>query len=349
MMKIYFCDMCNESIPLQEIKDNKAITLKGKIYCQNCNPLKEVHHSGARAPSSAMGTSLLVVVIVLLMVLIAMMIWYGSGKEVEYATASALNQTQQLVMGLEADMRGAKEEARTREKDISDLDSSFSKIESELTLTRGDLQGQRSEIENMSKNFQSVRNVRERLDELILKQDEYEATLNTIKRSIITLEEELSDLDERHERLASSVRRGGVRTINTPGVAQATPVEDSAALRDIKKKLASKDDGERFEAVYQVLDDRIKQALPFLLPLIEDPDQFVQVGAIQTVGEFLYMEAQPALVKVLRDADVTVRDEALRQLIRMTGKNDLNFDVRASDTERERAIRKWEKWLKDRS
>ena len=79
-----------------------------------------------------------------------------------------------------------------------------------------------------------------------------------------------------------------------------------------------------------------------------DVDQFVQVGAIQTVGEFLYQEALPVLVKVLRDPDATVRDESLRQLIRMTGKNDLNFDVRGSDSVREKAIRKWEKWLKDR-
>ena len=123
--------------------------------------------------------------------------------------------------------------------------------------------------------------------------------------------------------------------------------EESHQLQAIKKKLASKDDGERFEAVFEVLDNRIKEALPYVLPLIEDPDPFVQIGAMQSVGEFLYMPALPYLVRVLRDPDVTVRDEALRQLIRMTGQNDLNFNVRGSDGERERAVRKWEKWLKD--
>jgi len=75
----------------------------------------------------------------------------------------------------------------------------------------------------------------------------------------------------------------------------------------------------------------------------------VQVGAIQTVGEFLYLPAIPILVKVLKDPDVTVREEALLQLIRMTGETSLNFDPRGSNSERDKAVKKWEEWLKKNS
>ena len=44
-MKIYFCDICNESIPLTDLKDGRASTIKGKIFCGNCNPLNTVPES----------------------------------------------------------------------------------------------------------------------------------------------------------------------------------------------------------------------------------------------------------------------------------------------------------------
>lgn len=120
---------------------------------------------------------------------------------------------------------------------------------------------------------------------------------------------------------------------------------ESYELILLKRRLSSKDNSERFEAVNNVYDKRIKKALPYLLPLLEDSDQFVQVASIQTVGEFMYIPALPVLVRVLRDTDITVRDEALLQLVRITGETNLMFDVRASSSNREKAIKKWEEWL----
>ena len=41
-MKIYFCDGCNESIPLADIQAGQVTTIKGKLFCGNCNPLNTV-------------------------------------------------------------------------------------------------------------------------------------------------------------------------------------------------------------------------------------------------------------------------------------------------------------------
>ena len=48
-MKIYFCDLCNESIPLEDLKDGKASTIKGKIFCRGCNPLNTVESSTTKS------------------------------------------------------------------------------------------------------------------------------------------------------------------------------------------------------------------------------------------------------------------------------------------------------------
>ncbi|MHC4944148.1 MAG: HEAT repeat domain-containing protein [Planctomycetota bacterium] len=348
-MKIYFCDDCNESIPLQDIKDSKAATLKGKIYCRNCNPLKEVESQKVQYRSTRLTNSMLMVVGALLVVVICLMIFQGGQKE-DLVTTSKMNQSlSQLDLRLQnhfEDMIGQK--VIGLNETLEGQNEKISKLETELMEIRGDLLGLRAENENMSKNFQSVTNVRERLDELILKQDEFSTSLEEMSKRQARYGGEIKDLDTRFDGLAQTLKSG---TFLSPGSGDSWDSEqggESARVETLKQKLQSKDAGERFEAVYEVLDERVKEALPYVLPLIEDPDQFVQVGAIQTVGEFLYMDSLPTLVKVLRDADATVRDEALRQLIRMTGQNNLSFDVRGSESEKEKAIRKWEKWLKDR-
>ena len=37
-MKIYFCDLCNESIPLKDINSNRISIEDGKIICPKCAP-----------------------------------------------------------------------------------------------------------------------------------------------------------------------------------------------------------------------------------------------------------------------------------------------------------------------
>jgi hypothetical protein len=348
-MKIYFCDECNESIPLQDIKDSKAATLKGKIYCHNCNPLKEVESQKVQVRSTRLTNSMLVVVGVLLIVVICLMLFQGGQKE-DMVTTSKLNQAlSQLDLRLQNHFEDLiSSQAETLNETLGGQNEKISKLETELMEIRGDLLGLRAENENMSKNFQSVTNVRERLDELILKQDEFATSLEEMGKRQARYGGEIDDLETQYDSLTQTLKSG---TFLAAGGGDAWETEqggESARVDALKSKLESKDAGERFEAVYEVLDERVKEALVYVLPLIGDPDQFVQVGAIQTVGEFLYMESLPDLVKVLRDADATVRDEALRQLIRMTGQNDLSFDVRGSENEKEKAIRKWEKWLKDR-
>ena len=66
-MKIYFCDGCNESIPLDDIQAGQATTIKGKLFCRNCIPLG-VTAPGGPAPEVRTRTSPVLIVVVLLLV-----------------------------------------------------------------------------------------------------------------------------------------------------------------------------------------------------------------------------------------------------------------------------------------
>jgi hypothetical protein len=346
-MKIYFCDTCNESIPLQDIKDNRAATLKGKIFCKNCNPLKEINARAGRAPGNTLVVVLLVAVVILAGSGLVVMLMNQFGQKVEYATAGDLGETKAHVQDLSGELADLSRAFESIQETLEEDRARFSKVESELLVVRGDLQGVRSETENMSKNFQSVTNVRERLDQFVLKQDEFAASLSDCDKKLTLVGSQNSDLDTRLQALALALSQGGGTAAKQTGTQDDSSNFVDARVQEIQKKLESKDDGVRYEAVCDVLDERLKGALPYVLPRIEDSDQFVQIMAIQTVGEFLYTDALPYLIKVLRDPDVTVRYEALRQLVRMSGQNALDFDVHGPESEREKAIKKWEKWQKE--
>lgn len=346
-MKIYFCDLCNESIPLQDIKDNLAATIKGKIYCKNHNPLKDVQAAVSRQPTSLLTAFLLIVLIVLVSVLIGLMVMNQDSTEVEYATADALNKASATLDELKGNLAGLDTKLGEFDKSLIAQSETGRKMDSDLRLLKGDLLGVKSELSNISKNFQSVTNIRQRIDSMTLKQSEYNSSIKDLKSGLDAVNKQLADLENRIQNVAS--QRANRVNVNTPAVkAKNAVVQEDPELQSILEKLKSSDEGDRFEAVYKVLDKRLKEALPEVKPLIHDKDQFVQLGAIQTVGEFLYLDALPDLVKVLRDPDVTVRDESLRQLIKMTGQNNLHFDVRGSQNEKEKAVKAWEKWLKNR-
>ena len=65
-MKIYFCDVCNESIPLQDIKDGVATTIDGRIYCREHNPLRAFQDLGSKRSGDRMPVLMYGIVIVLL-------------------------------------------------------------------------------------------------------------------------------------------------------------------------------------------------------------------------------------------------------------------------------------------
>lgn len=346
-MKIYFCDVCNESIPLQDIKDGVATTIDGRIYCREHNPLRAFQDLGTKRSGDKMPVLMYGVVIVLLVVVLGIMIFGGGDKSQEYATLDDQIQVRNDAAAMQTALEQLQETSGDLKLKTQELDSENSVIQTDMVQLRGDLGGIRGEIKQLSDNLKTASDARKKLDGLELKLQEFNARLSSLEGDAVSIRQQISGLKEEISKSAGS----GTVAVADPsdssgGLTDDSGGGDSEELIRLRKMLTSNDNSVRFEAVNQVYDRRIREALPYLLPLLEDRDQFVQVGAIQTVGEFNYLPAIPVLVKVLRDTDVTVREEALLQLIRMTGETGLEFDPRASASEREKAVKKWEDWLK---
>jgi hypothetical protein len=346
-MKIYFCDVCNESIPLQDIKDGVANTIDGRIYCREHNPLRAFQDMSGKRSGDRLPVLMYGIVIVLLVVVLGIMIFGGGDKSQEYATLADQNQVRNKAAAMQTALEQLQETAGDLELKTQELDSENSVIQTDMVQLRGDLGGIRGEIKQLSDNLKTASDARKKLDGLELKLQEFNSRLSSLEGDTVSIRQQISGLREKMSKRGGSGAVAAVDTSDSSGVPENEPGgSESEELIRLRKMLSSNDNSVRFEAVNQVYDRRIREALPYLLPLLEDRDQFVQVGAIQTVGEFNYLPAIPILVKVLRDTDVTVREESLLQLIRMTGETGLEFDSRASASEREKAVKKWEDWLK---
>jgi hypothetical protein len=67
-MKIYFCDGCNESIPLTDIQAGQVTTVKGKLFCRNCIPPGGAASAAPAPPPARRGAGPVTVGVLLLVV-----------------------------------------------------------------------------------------------------------------------------------------------------------------------------------------------------------------------------------------------------------------------------------------
>ncbi len=350
-MKIYFCDVCNESIPLQDIKDGVATTVGGKIYCGSHNPLQAVQGLAVKKSSEKTSIILFAIVIVLLMAVLAIMLWGQGKKDEEFATLSSQDKLRSNLGNMTVQLNLLQPDVAALKVKSQEQETILTGIQTDIIQLRGDLAGVRGEVRNLSENLSTTSDLRIDVEALSLKLGEFNGRMSSLENEYTSIRQRLNGYKADLDRLAEAGPVAVSTQTKTSGKPSDKPAteKESRELKELKTRLTSKDNSVRFEAVNLVYDNRIKEALPYLLPLLEDPDQFVQVGAIQTVGEFLYLPAIPVLVKVLRDPDVTVREEALLQMIRMTGETSLNFDPRGSKSEGDKAVKKWEEWLKKNS
>ncbi len=344
-MKLFFCDICNESIPLQDIKENKSTTIKGKIFCRKCNPLNELAAtepaSGGAAKSGSPLLGLVAILLILVLGGLAYVIY--DMKIVGSANGEHVASMESSLDTRVADLRTVVSALQTRIDALTELnavpdqiarleEAAASRAAAEARLTR--------DVAELQDGLVAVGGLRERAEALSLRQDESAEKLTRLIESVQSIANEVAEIRDRPP---------VIMTPSTPtsGDVAGTGDESSelgADLLAVVEKLGAADPMARWEAVDQIRRLRNKKLTAHVLPLLDDRDTFVKAQAIYTLGELKAMKAVPKLVKMLRDDEIMIREEALASLIVITGQN-LKFDVTGSRSQRENGIKKWEEWL----
>ena len=341
-MKIYFCDGCNESIPLSDIQAGQATTIKGKLFCRNCIPPGAGAGPAQAAPAARRGTNPLLVVVILL--LVGYTVWRDLPRlrsvvtgQREVAGELARNTDAIALQGVTADLAG--------------LRGQIEELDRRQTFERSDVDALRTSAAEIARSLDQIR---EAVDGLQRSQAE---TGQLIEKLHIQ-ENKAQALKERIDALADIVaatqnRMSAAEAAAIVAVADAPPVNAadataSAERDEIRRQLKDPDAGHRFEAVDRISKGRIKELAGDLVPMLKDEDLFVRSLAMQVIGDFGHVEAVPALLDVLEDPSPTIRKYAAEALVRLTG-FDPQYDAVGPKSEREKAVRRWKEWVAGRS
>ena len=350
-MKLFFCDICNESIPLQDIKENRSTTIKGKIFCRKCNPLNELtggEPSGSSSTAAGPASGMLALVALLLVLTVAGLAYViyemkFAAEKPEAGRATAVADLESRV----GDLRAALTVLQKAFEDLEDLREVPERLES----MQEESAGQSATLARMSKDVAELQDglvavgkLRERVEGLSLRQDESGQKISRLFASVEGIRTDLTEVSDRPPVIVSSPGPATEDGGGGGGASAPTDVAPDGELLAIIEKLGASDPMARWEAVDQIRRRRDQALVPHVLPLLDDGDTFVRAQAIYTLGELKAMKAVPKLVKLLRDEEIMIREEALTSLIVITGQN-LKFDVTGSRSVREAGIRKWEQWM----
>ena len=337
-MKIYFCDGCNESIPLSDIQAGQATTIKGKLFCRNCIPPGAGAGPAQAAPATRRGTHPLVVVALVL--LVGYLVWRdlpglrsAVGGRPEVAGGPARSSDPQAVQALSSE--------------LASLRGQIDEIDRRQTFQRSDVDALRATAADLGRSLDQLR---EAIDGLQRSQAE---TGDLIQKLHIQ-ENTTQSLQERIDTLADMVaatqnRMSAAETAKAEAAAAPAPVDPaeataSAEREQLRRQLKDADAGRRFDAVDRIGKARMKDLAPDLIPMLKDDDLFVRSLAMQVIGDFGQTEAVPALIEVLDDPSATIRKYAAEALVRLTG-FDPQYDPSGNKAEREKAVKRWKDWI----
>ena len=332
-MKIYFCDLCNESVPLTDLEQGKAQVLQGKIFCQKCNP-------ALLARSTAAAGGQWIAWLALLAVVATAVFTFVETRSLD----DRLGQTPRYdpqIADLNRSTEKLDQTLQMMQSSEGSLQQVVQKLTEDSTATRTTLQERSArleqlerEVQNLQTLLEALRSDRELLQKLELRQTEISRSLSSMRETVASLEGRISGL--------------------TASVSSSPPVPDSAPSKsaDFSERvqrlltdLESRNASVRWSAVDSLHQERDRRLIPHLIPLLDDSDAFVQFRVISTLRDLNARSAVSKLIALLRDSDAIVREESLETLVVLTGNNQ-RFDVASgSSSDREKGIRAWEEWL----
>jgi hypothetical protein len=344
-MKIYFCDLCNESIPQEDLEKNRVTTVRDKMICAKCVPpasaAGQPPSTSAPAAAPAGGGA---AVLVALLALVA----GGAGLFVAHQTRTRLDAQPDLSPSLrdvERTLNKLLEDFSATGQRLDALAASLSKLERDPPALREALAEQLHRLEKEERDMQEVRAL---LGSLRSDRE----VVQRIEVVQSRLDRDVSELKGQLQAISNQVAALGTAPAakEREGAGAAVPAEEGPAFDAETKKqlgdLSSKDASTRWSAVDRLAKKHDPRLVPYLLPMLEDSDAFVQFRVISTLRDLNARGAVARLIKLLRDGDAIVREEALDALVALTG-NPLRPEgiTNGTPAEREKGVKAWEEWF----
>ena len=371
-MNIYFCDLCNESVPQADLDSGHALFRKGRIVCSQCDAAMSGAHehqdddetqledtsgpevrpkigsettiveSGGVVPGRPVGVhSSAGVAVGVALASVALVLAVGG-------SAFLYDQMEGRHQALVAELEEARREAVGRgERLQARLDLALADVSRESNASRNEVRDLTSRIDGLaSQQRDSVATLREdlyrvvektgELDALVALVDRHEAELERVAATAASLRTEVGEFGNRLE---------DVRTTDaTPApVGGAEPAD--AEWLPLLGDLQSQNSGTRWQAVQSLGATGDPAVAPYLTAMLQDQDIFVRMATARILGDLEAVVAIPHLIDALEDVEASVREASVVSLRAITGR-DFRFDPGARDAERAKRVKAWRDWWK---
>lgn len=352
-MKIYFCDGCNESVPLSDIQSGRVTTIKGKLFCSACLPPGVLEPArpnvSLSAPtSSGWGSRAFPWLVVLL--LLALVLWQDRGllfdAEGDPGSSAGRSEGGRAALVDDVDRLSAQ---------MLQLDADVARQTREVTSVRADLEALRAADADHDRAATRLGEEIARLVELQVEAGSIVERVHLIDSRSESVQQRLAALSDAvaaHETalamgLTASTQGAPSTDAPAPKKADAPDPVRVAEIESVRRLLLDEAPDLRYDAIERASLGRFTELTPELIQRTSDPDMFVRMYAMEVLADFGAEDAVDPLFAALDDGNATIRRSAAEALVRLLG-YDPGYDYRGSPADRKRSVEAWRKWASER-
>lgn len=357
-MNLYFCDLCNESIPQADLDLGRAVRRNERLICAACEGAMSGGHARPSVPGPAPATHVMgppsshgsssVAAVALAFASVALVAGVGTGAYFFWRLEELGNGLKQQISDLE---RSAPEHARTVSAAL--LDESSTR-ESEFAAARNTLQALSVRVQELEQSGAETSAIERRLDKLdarIAGLDDLASKVQHQSGAIDQLAVALAEVAAVRPAPKEPPAAAEKAPSETPRASTPAPAANApggALWEKWLADLASPDSGTRWQAVQSLGGSRDPSVVAHLVPMLKDSDIFVRMAACRHLGDLGSIEAIPALIDTLEDEEASVREAALVALRGLSGQS-IPFDPLARDGDRSKRVKAWRDWWEESS
>ncbi len=345
-MEVIFCDVCNESIPLGDLEQGRAVRRGARAVCAACEramsaqaPTGEQTPVQTGAPAADAGNakprSRTLLWLSVIGIATAGFALHRNLSERSAALEQSQRTQEGLLGALQSQLRQAQSMAQSSQALGHAQHSQLSNATAELDQLRQQLSElqeaqTRSTQERQAQETERVDALRRSFEAQLL---ERERRIEEMGMRVARAEDGMRELQMRFDVLAQAAQE----LRETPGPPQPSLPQD-AAWHALLPRLKDENPSVRWQTVDELSRTGDPAVLEHVVMALADTDLFVRMRAASALGELKLEAALPAILDAMGDAEPMVREAACQSLKLLTGR-DPRFDPSASDAEREKRLR----------
>ncbi|HGY90196.1 MAG TPA: hypothetical protein ENK43_03380 [Planctomycetes bacterium] len=360
-MKIYFCDKCNQSIPLKDIESNRISIDSGRIYCEKCAP----RPTGHRRTFSGWSTLLLMLLLGAGVGAGVMAVWGDEimGNQGPGSTKDRLGKLERAIGELRVETETRLRTVETNMEETPAADGSVGRLARVIGGVRANaeaLQDLRRRLDGLADDLRTqlanqekaraafAKSIEERIDLLEQRLDD-----QRVAEDLDDFRARIEDLEQVRDALESRLR--ALERSGTVGVPVAKEADSGSTVLDpetesrfqkILSQLESADPATRFNAVVDLASIPGRRSEEALAKALDDKADYVRIAALQNLADLSAKWAIPRIIPKLKDENIFVRETAISSLETLTGQP-LKLDASDPSSKIQAKIREMESWWKN--